>query len=203
MLTAAFFWERATGRRIALPGGSSSETIIEDWRAFGEEGHRFGPLEAPLTLVTFSDYQCSACRFFHKSLKAAERELGDSLAVVFRHLPLSEIHPMSEAAATASECASAQGKFRPYHEKLFENSAWFVMGKPELIRYAEDVGVPDPILFSRCLERGGGDPAIQRDRAAAEELGVAETPALLINDRLMKGAVDSTTLVELLRKKRK
>jgi hypothetical protein len=63
-------------------------TSITAWRGFGAAGHRFGPRDAPVTIVEFSDFQCPYCREAAATLKAARIKYNGQVAVVYRHYPL-------------------------------------------------------------------------------------------------------------------
>jgi len=198
-LTSVVLWERVTGHQVSLESGDSTERIIEDWRGYALDGHWVGKREAPVVLVEFGDYQCSACRMFQGSLEAAQRTLGDSVAVVYRHLPLNEVHPMAETAARAAECAARQGRFKEFHIRLNSDDSWLAVGREGFKKISLETGVPDSLAFSRCLLEEGAIPAVERDRDAARRLGVAKTPSTLINDRLVVGAVGLDALLALIR----
>jgi protein-disulfide isomerase len=171
---------------------------VSGWESYSVEGHRFGSPAALVTIVEFGDYECPVCQSFQPVLQAAKRVFADSLAVVYRHFPL-ERHPMGQVAARAAECAAQQDRFHPFHEMLYRERAWIGLGAPALESYARAVSVPDSAAFRHCLFDVTDPPAIARDRAAAERLGVRGTPSLLINHQLVSAAPDSATLVSLIR----
>lgn len=198
-LSGAFLWDWVAARKRSDQDGAAPVRMVQDWKRFSLIGHQMGNPDARLVLLEFGDYQCAACRVFQSAVEAAKREFGDSLLVVYRHLPLSRIHPLAEIAARAAECASDQERFPEFHSALFFDTTWLGLGTDGFRQLATEVGIPDSIEFSRCLLAGGEVETVERDRAAAEELGIAETPAWLINDRLFRGAVDSTTLISIIR----
>src|SRR5258707_12407357 len=87
----------------------------------GKDEHVLGPADAPVTLVEYGDYQCPACGAAHPMVKVILKRLGAKLRFVFRHMPLSEMHPYAELAAEAAEAAAAQGKFWEMHDALYEH----------------------------------------------------------------------------------
>src|SRR6266566_10155949 len=87
----------------------------------GPRDHRQGPEDAPVTLVEYGDYECPYCGAAHPVVKEIQQRLGDQLCFVFRHFPLTQIHPHAEHAAEAAEAAGAQGKFWQMHDTLFEH----------------------------------------------------------------------------------
>ena len=83
--------------------------------------HIQGPLDAPIALVEYGDYQCSYCGEAYLVVKAIQEHLGGRLCFAFRNFPLSNAHPYAEHAAEAAEAAGAQGKFWEMHDVLYEN----------------------------------------------------------------------------------
>src|SRR5919199_5615233 len=86
-----------------------------------ERDHIQGPSTAPVTLVEYGDYECPYCGAAHPIVKEVQRRLGDRLRFVFRHFPLTNVHPHAQHAAEAAEAAGAQGKFWAMHDTLFEH----------------------------------------------------------------------------------
>ena len=82
--------------------------------------HILGSIDAPAVLVEYGDYECPYCKAAQPVVKAVKAAMGDELALVFRHFPLSNIHPFAWKAAEAAEAAGAQGMFWEYHDLLFE-----------------------------------------------------------------------------------
>ena len=78
-------------------------------------------------------------------MKRLEERFARDMRFVFRHFPMTEIHPLAMLAAESSEAADAQGKFWDMHEVLYENQPHF---EPEnLIEYANEVGVDEFVLY--------------------------------------------------------
>ena len=86
-----------------------------------ERDHIRGPIEAPITLLEYGDYECPSCARAQRIVKAIQQRLGNDLCFAYRHFPLTSVHPHAEHAAEAAEAASAQGEFWEMHEILFEN----------------------------------------------------------------------------------
>lgn len=150
---------------------------VRDWAAYSSGGLRIGPENARLTLVVFSDYQCPVCLRMDHDLQALLEAHRSELSVVFRQFPLS-FHPFARPAAVAAECAAAQERFEPYHERLFEHQA--ALGQESWEAVAAAVRVPDLSAFSRCLTDGRASALVDRDTAAGHRLGVFGTPTVLI-----------------------
>src|SRR6266403_2470973 len=83
--------------------------------------HIQGPVDAPIALLEYGDYECSVCGEFYPVIKAIQDRLADELCFAYRHFPLSNMHPHSVHAADAAAAAGAQGAFWEMHDVLFEN----------------------------------------------------------------------------------
>src|SRR5215210_6159682 len=83
----------------------------------GTSDHARGPMDAPVTLVKYGDYECPYCREAHPVLKELQERVGEQVCFVFRHFPLDSVHPR---AAQAAEAAASQGRFWEMHDLLYE-----------------------------------------------------------------------------------
>jgi protein-disulfide isomerase len=147
----------------------------------------WGPEDAPVTIVEFSDFQCSFCaRFYAQTYPLIREEYGDRVRFVFKHYPISGLHPDAEPAAMASECANEQGLFWEYHDLLFENQR--DLSGSALLRYAEQAGVPDMAQFSECVASQRFASTVMADLLAGDRLGVTGTPTFFINGLPLVGA---------------
>ena len=143
-----------------------------------------GGAKAPVTIVEFSDYQCPFCSRAEVTVDQVMKAYGDKVRLVFRDFPLP-MHAQARGAAEAANCASAQGKFWPYHGKLFANQS--ALGDDKLKEYAKDLGL-DTAKFEQCLAAKPFKAAIDKDIADASKVGVTGTPAFFINGRMLSGA---------------
>ncbi len=88
--------------------------------------HIQGNADAPVTIMEYSDFQCPFCRsFFDNTLTQIRKTYVDTgrVKLVYRHLPLQDLHPMAQISAEASECAAAQNKFWEMHDAIFKFQA--------------------------------------------------------------------------------
>src|SRR5437868_6946351 len=85
------------------------------------QDHAAGPVDAPVTLIEYGDYECPDCFNAEPVVSELRARLGDRLRVIFRHFPRSSIHPRASAAAAAAEAAAAQGKFWEMHRALYRH----------------------------------------------------------------------------------
>lgn len=182
---------------FAPPPGQPRATTVEDWREYARDGHRMGPADAPVTVVVFSDFQCRFCAVLMASLRDLRNAYPDEVAVVYRHFPLSN-HEHAAAAARASECAGAQGRFEPFHDALFASQD--SIGAISWDRFASEAGVKDLAAFRACTMNSAPSPALARDSAAGGRLRVSGTPTLLINDQRFQGALPPPILDEHVRR---
>jgi protein-disulfide isomerase len=157
--------------------------------------HVQGPADAPVTLVEFGDFECPYCAAAHVIVKRVQQIMDDQLRFVFRHFPLTQIHPHAEPAAEASEAAGAQGQFWEMHDLLYENQP--LLDPPHLVGYAEELGL-EVERFVRELETGIYRERVREDFLSGVRSGVNGTPAFFINGLRYDGSWDIAPLVEAL-----
>jgi Na+/H+ antiporter NhaA len=162
----------------------------------GERDHVRGPAEAPVTLVEYADFECPFCGRSEPVVRALLAEFGDELRYVFRHLPLTDVHPHAELAAEAAEAAAAQGRFWDLHDLLFEHQD--ELEPHELVRHARELGL-DVGRFVEELRARVHRGRVLEDIESADASGVAGTPTFFVNGRRHHGAYDLETLSQLVR----
>ena len=144
-----------------------------------------GESSAPITIVEMSDFECPFCAKVQPTLAKVREVYKDNVRMVWKHLPLEDLHPSALSAATASEAANKQGKFWEYHDKLFANQRKF--SSEQLRQYASEIG-----LNMSKFDADMADPATKKritdDAAEANSLGVTGTPGFFINGRFLNGA---------------
>jgi protein-disulfide isomerase len=144
-----------------------------------------GPEDAPITIIEFSDYQCPYCRRWHQQVyQSLFNAYPGKIRLVYRHFPLTSIHPDAFPAAEAAMCAGEQNAYWQFHEKLFSSSA---LGSDVYTQYAQELGL-DMETFTSCLTEGRYREAIQADLDFAMNLGVRSTPTFFINGLAIVGA---------------
>lgn len=79
-----------------------------------------GPKDAKVTIVEFSDFECPFCQRAFGTVEQIEKAYPKEVKIVYKQLPLTNLHPHAQKAAEASVCAQKQGKFWEYHDKLFK-----------------------------------------------------------------------------------
>jgi protein-disulfide isomerase len=158
-------------------------------------GPSLGPESASVTIVEFSDFQCPYCRRASPIMKELAARYPDDLKIVYRHLPLTRLHPQARAAALAAACADDQGGFWAYHDLLFENPR--ALGDDDLRRYAEEAGL-EPAPFDECLASGRHEQLVDADVEAARSVGITGTPAFVVNGILVFGLQSPERFDELI-----
>ena len=157
--------------------------------------HIKGPETAPVTLVEYGDFECPHCGAAYVIVKKIQEVMGDRLRFVFRHFPLTQIHPHAESAAEAAEAAGAQHKFWQMHDLLFENQQ--MIDPRHLVGFAEALGL-DMERFVRELEGGLYRERVREDFMSGVRSGVNGTPAFFINGVRYDGPLDLALLLEAL-----
>jgi Na+/H+ antiporter NhaA len=191
---------RATARlpgRLRLRVLAGASDVIVDLVAPVDprRDHLRGPQDAPVTVVEYGDFECPYCGQAEPVLRELLAQRGD-VRYVWRHLPLSDVHPQAALAAEAAEAADDQGAFWEMHDLLLQNQD--NLRGPDLIRYARDLGL-DVERFDDHLRRHAGADRIAEDVDSADLSGVSGTPTLFINGRRHQGAYDIATLTSEVR----
>jgi Na+/H+ antiporter NhaA len=178
------------GTRIrALLGGS--ETLVDlAVPVDPQRDHVRGPAEAPITLVEYGDFDCPYCGRAEPVIRELLADFGD-LRYVWRHLPLTDVHPNAELAAEAAEAAAAQGAFWEMHDLLLDHQGR--LSYRHLEEYARELEL-DLERFRDEVRRHAHVPHIEEDVDSADISGVTGTPTFFINERRHEGAYDIETL---------
>jgi protein-disulfide isomerase len=136
-----------------------------------------GRRDAKVTVVEFSDFQCSACGRAEPAVQALQKQLGDGVALVWKNLPL-DMHPFAGLAAEAALAAGAQGHFWEMHDKLFANQS--SLDRASLERFARELHL-NLAQFQRALDGHANRAQVDRDLALAKQLGISGTPTFFVN----------------------
>jgi Na+/H+ antiporter NhaA len=149
-----------------------------------------GPMDAPVTVVEYGDFECPYCGQAEPVVRELLRDFVD-VRYVWRHLPLNDVHPHAQLAAEASEAAALQGAFWEVHDLLFDHQT--ALEADDLIGYAEQLGL-DVERFANDLRTRAGAGRVADDIDSADLSGVSGTPTFFINGRRHYGAYDIATL---------
>jgi len=137
-----------------------------------------GPKDSKAILVGFEDFQCPACKSVQEDLKTLKTDYPD-LNFVFKHNPLTNIHPYAYNAAVASEAAAVQGKFWEYHDVLFEKQTNNI-SKADFIQFAKDLGL-DEKKFEKDLDSEVLKTKVDDAVKFARENFITGTPTFYLN----------------------
>ncbi len=151
----------------------------------------FGPKDAKLTIVEFSDFECPYCSKAAEGVAAVKKRFGDQVHFAYRHFPLS-FHPGAQPAAEYSQCAHEQDKFWAMHDEIFANQRG--INPDSLRKMAQDVGL-DLGKLDECLASGRAAKQVEEDMAKAREVGVRGTPSVYFNGRTYEGGTGPAELV--------
>ncbi len=137
-----------------------------------------GPATAPVTVVMFSDFQCSACKATHPLLEKAMAMFPGKIRFVVRDFPLESLHPNGFRAALAANAANAQGKFFEYTEVLYANQD--ALDDESLKKYAAELGL-NVKQFEIDLNSEKNAAEVRKDMADGNKYGVSSTPTIFVN----------------------
>lgn len=151
--------------------------------------HIIGAKNAKVTLIEYSDFQCPYCGKHEPAIAQALKDFPKDVRVVYRHYPLTSIHPNAQKAAEASECAAklgGEGAFWKMHDQLFAQQTALSPTLYETL--AKGLGL-DTKKFNDCVNSGATASRITADVASGDSSGVGGTPATFVNGKLIEGAV--------------
>jgi len=147
--------------------------------------HVRGPARARITVVEYGDFECPNCGHAYPIVKEMERRLPRELRFVYRHFPLTKIHPCAEHAAEIAEAAAQHGKFWSMHDTLFEHQD--ALDDENLIGYAEALGI-DSAWAAAALADGRFHRRVRDDFTSGVRSGVNGTPTFFVNGERFNGA---------------
>lgn len=180
--------------RIELKNFADDDTPLDALAV--ETDHSLGPIDAPVTLIEYGDYECPDCFNAEPVVSELRSRMGDQLRVIFRHFPRSSIHPRASAAAAAAEAAAAQGQFWKMHKALYQHQR--DLADLDLTHLALRLGL-DVYRFQQVVESAPVAQRIQNDFDTAVRNHVTGTPAFFINGRRYRGQTQLEPMLEALK----
>jgi protein-disulfide isomerase len=146
----------------------------------------YGPDDAPITIIEFSDYECPYCKKWHnETWPLIQQNYGDKVRLVYRDFPLVGLHTNALAAAEAADCAGDQGKYWEFNNTLFSQDENLSRNVYEST--ASSLGL-DMAVFQKCLDDRPHQDEVEADYNYATQLGVSSTPTFFINGLALIGA---------------
>lgn len=168
--------------------GASEPLSVEETLAALGRGPTLGSVRAPVSIVEFSDFQCSFCRKFSaNTLPQLKESYIKNRQARFTYRHFAVLGKFSEQAAAAAECAGEQSKFWEYHDKLFATDPGLGFTHLNLKQFALQLKL-NPAKFGQCLDSGRYRPKVEGETAVAASLGARGTPTFFVNSRLLVGA---------------
>jgi len=152
-----------------------------------------GPESAWVTLVEFADFECPYCGMLEEALAEVTAMRAEQLRLVYKHTPLTSIHPHALAASLAAVCADAQDEFFAMHDLLYQQENG--LSDAALRGYASELGL-DLEAFELCLEQTASLAVIERDLTLARDIGLSGVPTLFINGKRTVGSRSASELLE-------
>lgn len=178
--------ERYNGYTAQLRKDYKVENYLEPLRSsIDTQGFpTLGPANATVTIVEFSDFECPFCGAQFPILKKIEADFADRIRVVYRQMPLTNVHPHAQKAAEASLCANDQKKFWEFHDAMFQDNKNLDVNALKQKAAALKL---DVAAFSSCLDSSKYEDAVAKDVHEGVSLGITGTPVMFINGRFFNG----------------
>jgi len=150
-----------------------------------------GNPNANVTIIEYSDFQCSYCAQFHKTTYPEIRDKYIStgkVKFVFKNFLIEQIYTLSNKAAQAARCAYEQDRFEEYALNLYnKQNEWSKLGVSKFKDYAKQFGL-NMTAFNQCLDSGAMEELVKRDFEEGKKNGITGTPSFLINKKRIIGA---------------
>lgn len=151
-----------------------------NWRQLSSGASRLGPPDARVSIVMFTDYECSACRISDPVVRRVQAQYAQHVSLTVRHAPLPG-HLSARPAALSAICAEAQGQFWAMDSALVRARS---LAPSALWSIAKAAGVRDSARFSRCMSGPEAPARLAEDLQHGEKIGIIATPTILINDEV-------------------
>lgn len=172
-------WRSAQNAPSYVTGGVSLTVPVSDL------DNSKGDLDAPITLVEYGDYQCPACASFHPIVEQLFDDAQGQIRLVYRHFPLSRLHPNADMVSRAVESAGLQGKYWEMHNLVYERQQeWSPIprssARNKMMEYATELGL-DAEKLDSDMDSDAVKDKIKSDIESGEATGVNSTPSFFVN----------------------
>lgn len=180
-------WGNGASSDNAQGFGQSSEDKTRYDIPIHDDDPTWGPEDAAITIIEFSDFECPYCRrHFFTVIPQLRAAYPDQIRYVFKDFPLTSLHPDAVSAAEAAHCAREQDAFWEFHDLLFEMR--LELGAEAYMEYAADLEL-DMDTFSQCVQERRYADIVRADHDVATGLGLRSTPTFFINGLAVIGAL--------------
>lgn len=170
---------------LAQKSGNSQTAAVDFEKYIKNSDPQLGIKNAPITILAFVDFECPYSRESYSAFKTMTEKYESVIRVVFKNLPLVDLHPNALPAAQAVLCAHEENKFLQYYDSLLTNQD---LSSEGLTSRAKNLGL-DISRFQDCLASGRHNEEIMQDTGAAADLGLIGTPTYLVNGQKVQGVV--------------
>jgi protein-disulfide isomerase len=168
--------------------GASEVTTPDTEIVITQTDHVRGAKDGVLTLVEFGDFQCPACGLYEAIVRQVAKDNKDTLKIVFKHFPLTQLHKNALLAAKASEAASLQGKFWEMHDIIYDKQEeWSesLNARDFFLAYATTLGL-DTKKFLVDINSKTIEDKILAEYQEGIKLGVQGTPTFFLNGKKLE-----------------
>jgi protein-disulfide isomerase len=155
-----------------------------------------GPADAWVTIVEFGDFQCSYCGRAEATIAEVDAQ-RPGLRWVYKHFPLTSVHPNALAAAQAADCAGQQGQFWAMHDRLYSHQTR--LDEEALVADASELGL-DLDLWNSCRTSNDSQQRIVNDFNLGLAVGIDGTPTFFVNGIVLPGAVPASDFYDAIEK---
>jgi protein-disulfide isomerase len=167
------------------------------------DGPSFGPPNAKITMIVFSDFECPYCRELAKTLRDnIPQKYPTDVRVVFKDFPIDSIHKWARAASEAAHCLASQkpGAFWAFHDWIFEHQQEIneTNVRDRVLGFAKQQNLDVPQVSS-CLANHATAQEIDRNQQIGAALQISQTPTIFVNGRTVSGAVPWQTLDNIIK----
>lgn len=170
-----------SGSRAAAPSGPAPVVNVST-----DDDPAWGPQDAPVTIIEFSDFQCPYCARFHQeTYKQIRQNYEGKIRFVYRDFPIVQLHPYAEISAEAAECVNEQGKFWEFHDLLLTNQN--ITSIDDVNRFAAQLGT-NMDSYNECMDAHRYQQEVAKDIQDGTSYGVQGTPTFFINGQPVVGA---------------
>jgi predicted DsbA family dithiol-disulfide isomerase len=164
----------------------SIRSMYEPYRmSVAATGPARGSVDARVTIIEFGDFQCPYCKLAETALRKVMAHHPQDVRLIFRQLPLTQLHPDAMTAAEAAVCARRQGMFWELHDAMYQDQN--ALSADAIKASARTLGLNVEDLSS-CMSDGATKQVIDMDQQAADSLGIESTPFFFVNGRPISGS---------------
>ncbi len=185
LLGGLIIWTRSTNPAVDVSNINSNVALTASEASGNIADHVKGAEDGKVIIVEYGDFQCPSCGGAYPNVKTLTEEYGDRVSLIFRHFPLTSIHPNARAASAAAEAAGLQGEFWEMHDLLYANQdSWSSLDASQrtdaFVAFANQLGLKAD-KFKEDLSNAEVNKKISFDMALGKAKGASATPTFYMN----------------------